>query len=110
VLAVHVNGAVGPAGQRLAQHLRDARGPGGHGNDFAAVFLTQPQRLFERVGVGLVQLPAGVAVPDPGFRLVDAHLPLARHHLLDTDGDLHSYLFIRRVPLVPPNPKEFESA
>ena len=52
-------------------------------------FSFEAQRLFERVGVGLVQLEAGVLVADPGLLVVHAQLPLARHDLLDADGDFH---------------------
>src|SRR6185503_7622284 len=143
------------ARQRLADDLRRPRRAGRADDHFPAVLLLQPQRLFQRVGVRLVQLEAGVLIADPGFLIVDAQLPLARHHLLHTDCYLHllalgagasrrcppaprlgslrcarasslaplrslgiwlndicqsSNLFISSVPLVPPKPKEFESA
>ena len=63
-----MNGAIGAARERFADHLRDARRPGRADDDFAAVLLLEPQRLFERVGVRLVQLEAGVLLADPGLR------------------------------------------
>jgi hypothetical protein len=54
-----VDGAVGAAGQRLAHHLRRAGRAGRADHHLAAVLLLQAQRLFERVGVGLVELEAG---------------------------------------------------
>ena len=62
-----MDGAVGAAGERLADHLGGAGRAGRADDDLAAVLLLQPQRLFERVGVGLVQLEAGVLVADPGL-------------------------------------------
>jgi hypothetical protein len=53
------------------------------------VLLFQPQRLFQRVGVGLDQLEAGLLVANPGLGLVDAQLPLTRDHLLDTNSNFH---------------------
>ena len=84
-----VDRAIGAAGQRLANHLRRARRAGRADDDLAAVLLLQPQRFLERVGVGLVQLEAGVLVADPGLLIVDAQLPLARDDLLDADGNFH---------------------
>ena len=90
-VGLDVDGAVGAARQRLADHLRGPRRTGRADDDFPAVLLLQPQRLFERVGVRLVQLEAGVLVADPGLLIVDAQLPLARHDLLDTNSDFHSW-------------------
>ena len=87
MIAVDVNRAIGAARQRLAQHLRHARRAGRHDDHFPAVLLAQPQRLFERVGVRLVQLPARVLIANPGLRVVDADLPLAGDDLFDADGD-----------------------
>ena len=69
-VGLDVDGAVGAARERLANHLRGARGPGRADHDLAAVLLLEAQRLFERVGVGLVQLEAGVLVANPRLRLV----------------------------------------
>src|SRR6185436_19520221 len=82
--------AIGAARQRLADHLGDARRPGRADDHFAAVLLLEPERLLERVGVGLVHLEAGVLVADPGFVVVEAGLPLAGGDLLDADGNFHS--------------------
>ena len=65
-------------------------GPAEHDHDFAAVLLLEPQRLFERVGVRLVHLEAGVLIADPGLRVVEAGLPLAGGDLLDADGNFHA--------------------
>ena len=73
-----VNGAIGAARQRLAQHLGHARGSGRADDHFPAVLLLQAQALFERVRVRLVHLVAGVLLADPACRLVDAGLPVAR--------------------------------
>ena len=48
--------AVGALRQRLANGLPGARGTGAQGDHFAAVLLLELQRLFERVGVRLVDL------------------------------------------------------
>jgi hypothetical protein len=53
------------------------------------VLLLQAQRLFERVGVRLVHLERSVLFADPGFRIVEAGLPLAGGDLFDANGDLH---------------------
>ena len=89
MIALDVNRTIGAAGQRLAQHLGHARRSGADDEHLTAVLLAQAQRLFERVGVGLVQLPARVSVADPGLRLVDADLPFAGDDLLDADGNSH---------------------
>src|SRR5438552_18757404 len=103
--------AVGAARERFANDLRDTRRPGRADDHFAAVLLFQTQRLFERVGVGLVHLEAGVAFTDPGLIVVQAGLPLARRHLLDANRNFHaSNLLNRSAAFVPPNPKEFDSA
>ncbi len=60
-----VDGAVGAFGQRLADGLRGARRAGAQRDDFAAVLLLQLQRLFERVGVGLVDLVGEIGFLDP---------------------------------------------
>ncbi len=90
-VGLDVDGAIGATGERFAQHLRGPSRAGRHDHHFPAVLLLQPQRLFERVGVRLVQFEAGVLVTDPGLPLVHAQLPLARDDLFDTDGDLHSF-------------------
>src|SRR5262249_26296796 len=73
----------------FAQRRRHARGPGRAGDDLAAVLLLQPQRGFECVRIGLVQLEARVGVADPGVAVVDADRRVARDHLLEANGDLH---------------------
>ena len=110
-----VNRAVGAAGQRFADHLLHARRAGRADHHFAAVLLAQAQRLFERVGVGLVHLVADVLLANPRLVVVQARLPLARGHLLDANGNFHdrqplSNLLNNSAPLVPPKPNEFDSA
>jgi hypothetical protein len=84
-----MDGAVGAAGEGFADHLRGAGRAGRADDDLSGVLLLEPQRFFQRIGVGLVQLEAGVLVADPGLLIVDAQLPLARHDLFDADGDFH---------------------
>ena len=84
-----VNGAIGPAREGLPDHLCRACGTGRADDHLAAVLLLETQALLERVRVGLVHLEAGVALANPGFRVVQAGLPLARGDLLDADGDFH---------------------
>ena len=67
-VGLDVDRAIGAAGERLTNHLRRARRAGGADHDLAAVLLLEPQRLLERVRVGLVQLEAGVGVADPRLR------------------------------------------
>ena len=69
-IVLNVNGAIGAARQRFAQHLRRARRPGSADDDLAAMLLSQAKRLFERVGVGLVHLEAGILLAHaaPAFR------------------------------------------
>src|SRR5690349_11196075 len=87
-----MNRAVCTAGQRLADHLSRPRRSSRHDNDFAGVLLFETKRLFERVGVRLVQLEAGILVADPALVLVNAKLPLSGDNLFDTDGDFHASL------------------
>ena len=54
IFFLDVNGAVGAFGQRLANGLRGARGSGAQRHHFATVLFLQPQRFFEREGVGFV--------------------------------------------------------
>ena len=98
VRVLDVNGAIGAAGERLANHRRRARRPGRAHHDLSPVLLLEPQPLLEGVRVGLVHFEAGVGFPDPRLRVVQARLPLARRDLLDTDGDLHVLLWRRTVP------------
>ena len=88
-VALDVDGAIGAARQRFAQRLGTRAGPAEQTMTSPAVLLLEAQGFFERVGVGLVQLEAGVPIANPRPRLVDAHRPLARDDLLETDGDLH---------------------
>jgi hypothetical protein len=88
-IVLDMNGPVGTARQRFAQHLRRARWPGRADNDVAAMLLTQTKRLFECVRVRLVHLEAGILLTNAAPGLVDARLPLAGRNLLDAHGYLH---------------------
>jgi hypothetical protein len=92
-IVLDVNGAIGAAGQRLANDLGHARGTGRADDHFTLVLLLQPQRLFERVGVGLVHLEAGVLLANPGLVVGQAGLPVACGYLLDADSNLHSSIW-----------------
>ena len=88
-LILDVNRPVRSARERFTDDLLHARRTGGADDDFAVVLLAKTQRLFQRVGVGLVQLVAGILLADPRPRVVQARLPLAGWDLLDADGNLH---------------------
>ena len=64
-IVLDVNRAVGAAGERLADDRLHAGGAGRADDNLAAVFLPKPQRLFERVGIGLVHLVADVLFANP---------------------------------------------
>src|SRR4030095_384094 len=66
-----------------------AGGTGRADDDFAAVFFPKPQRLFERIGVGLVHLIAAVLFADPRLCVVEPRLPLSRRDLLDANRNFH---------------------
>jgi hypothetical protein len=89
-VVLDVDGAIGAAGQRLANDLGHARRTGRADDHFALMLLFQPQRLFERVGVGLVHLEAGVLLANPGLVVGQAGLPVAGRYLFDADGNFHS--------------------
>jgi len=110
-VVLDVNRAIGAARERFTDDLGHARRPGRADHHLAAVLLLQAERFFERVGVRLVHLERGVLLADPGFRFVEAGLPLARGDLFDADRDLHALnLLNSSAALVPPKPKEFVSA
>ena len=94
-VVLDVDRAVGAARQRLLDHLRDARRPRRADDDFAAVRLAKAQPLFERVGVGLVQLPGRVLLADVRLVVREPRLPLAGRDLFDADGDFHGLRVIR---------------
>ena len=60
-----VDGAVGALGERLAQGGGDAFRAGAEDDHLAAVLLLELQRLFEGVGVGLVDGVGEVVFVDP---------------------------------------------
>ena len=110
-----MDGAIGPAGERFPQHLRCTGGPRGADDHLAAVPLAKTKRFFEGVGVGLVHLEAGVLFAHGAPRVIDPRLPFTRRHLLDAHRKLHGqsyyWCFLKsNAALVPPNPKEFDSA
>ncbi len=84
-----VDGPIGAARQRLADDRLHAGRSGRADHHFARVLLPQPQRLFERVGIGLVHLVAGVLLANPGLRVIQTWLPFAGRDLLDTNRYLH---------------------
>ena len=84
-----MNGAIGAAGERFANHLGDPRGSCRADDHLAAVLLLEAQRFFERVGVRLVHLEAGVLIANPGLGVVQPGLPVPGGDLLDADGNLH---------------------
>ena len=88
-LVLDVNRPVGSPRERFTDDLLHARRAGRAHDDFPAVLLAKPQRLFQRVGIGLVQLVAGILLADPRPALVQTRLPLTGGNLLDADGDLH---------------------
>ena len=59
-----VDGAVGAFGQGFAQRGGDALRPGAEGDHLAAILFLQLQRLFQRVGVRLVDAIGEVAFVD----------------------------------------------
>ena len=88
-VVLDVNRAIGAARQRLANHLSARARARPSRRRLRRLLLPQPQRLLERVGVGLVHLVADVLLANPGLRVVETRLPLAGGDLLDADGDLH---------------------
>src|SRR2546421_5416891 len=106
---------IGAPCERFAQHLCRTCRPCRADHDLAAMLLAKAERLFERVGVGLVHLVAGVLLTDAPARVVYARLPFPGRDLLDTDSDLqlaarYSCFLNNSAAFVPPNPKEFDSA
>jgi hypothetical protein len=53
------------------------------------MLLLEAQRLFERIRVRLVHLESRILLANPGFRIVEAGLPLPGGDLLDADSNLH---------------------
>ena len=95
---------------------RRARGTGAERDHFAAVLFFQLQRLFERVGIGLVDLEAQVVFwiqcPAASTRSCESRTGTClMATIIFMSNRMLSYNFLKiRQPLVPPNPKEFESA
>src|SRR5215204_189101 len=83
--------AIGAAGERLANHLRGARGARTADHDLAALLLLEAQRFLERVGIRLVQFEAGVGVANPRLLIVDAQLPFTGDDLFYADGYFHGF-------------------
>ena len=88
-VVLHVDRAVRATGERLTDHLLHARGARRTDDDFSTVFLAQPQRLFEGVGIRLVHLVADILLANPRLVVLEARLPLAGGHLLDAHCNLH---------------------
>ena len=87
-VAFEMDGAVGALGQRLAQNLLRARRAAGDDHDLAAVLFLLAQRLFQRVGVGLVHF-VGNVVANPRAALVQLERRVLLRDLLHADQDLH---------------------
>src|SRR4029450_7155046 len=85
-----MDGAVGAAGERLTDDLSRTGRSGRAGDNLPPVLFLQPESLFERVGIRLVQLERGIVVPDPRFAVVHAQLPFTRNDLFYADGYFHT--------------------
>ena len=96
-----MNRAIGAARESLTDHLRGPRRPGRAYDHFPALLFLEAERLLERVGVGLVQLEAGVVVPDPGLGVVDPQLPFTGDDLLDADSYFHNNECAGRILVEP---------
>ena len=86
---VDMDGAVGAARERFADDLRHPRRACRADHDLAAMLLLQAQGLFERIGVRFVHFESRILLANPGFRIVEAGLPLPGGDLLDADSNLH---------------------
>src|SRR6266567_250768 len=126
----NVNPAVSALGERFFNRLLHALRAHRKRNHFSAVLFLQTQRLFQRVAVRLVHFETDVGFldPVPGNR----QRRVFRGNLLDAYDNFHeAFPFLNLKPncgprgrgyylpdqrlkmsaaLVPPNPKEFESA
>ena len=58
--------------------------------DEARTWIRDRDASFELNEPDAYALEAGVPIADPRPRLVDAHGGVARHDVLETDGDLHA--------------------
>jgi hypothetical protein len=89
VVAVNVDGAVSAFGKGFADGLAHALGTGGEDDHFAAVFFFELKRLFQGVGIGLIEgvLEGGIFNPLAGGS--DADLGIAIGNLLYGYDDLH---------------------
>ena len=87
-VVLQVNGAIGALGQRFAQDLAGARRAGGNHHYFAGVLFLLPQRFFQRVRVGLIDL-VGNVFADPGARLVQFEGRIFLRNLLHANQDFH---------------------
>ena len=87
-VAFQMDGAVGALGQRLAQNLLRARRAAGDDHYLAAMLFLLAQRLFQRVGVGLVHF-VGNIVANPRAALVQLERRVFLRDLLHADQDLH---------------------
>ncbi len=120
ILVLDVYGAVGPFGERFPNRLCGACGTEAQGDHFSAVLFLQLKALFESVCIGLVDLVREILFVNPLARRGDPQLRIASRNLLDRNHDFHRIVGYSRVyseyrlkirqPLVPPNPKLFDSA
>jgi len=84
-----MNGAVRAFGQRFAQNLLRPRGACGNYHYLAAVLLFLAERLFERKGVGLIDL-VGDVFADLGAGFVEFERCILLRHLFHADQNLHA--------------------
>ena len=60
--------------------------------------IEKAQRFLESISVGLVHLVADVLLANPRLGVIQARLPLAGGHLLDTDDDVHPAILSTIAP------------
>ena len=87
LVVLQMNRAIRALGQRLAQHLLRPRRTAGDDDDFALVLFPLPQRLFEGVGVRLVDFVRDVFA-DPRAAFVELQRRVFLRHLLHANQNL----------------------
>jgi len=84
-----MDSAIRSFGEGFANRGSDALRARTEDDDLAAVLLLQLQRLFQRVGVGLIEGPLKICLFNPPSGGVDADRSIALRHLFDSDHNLH---------------------
>ena len=84
-----MNGAIGAFGQAFAENLLGAARARGDYNHLPAMLFLLPQRLFQRVGIRLVDLVGNVLV-NPCTGLVQLQRRVFLRNLLHADQDLQT--------------------